>query len=68
MFINRRENSIKSSSVKVTNTKYLPARALSTLFSCFCPFEATDILGIQIVLSVCAQHEITLGLNLRRAY
>lgn len=32
------------SSVKVKNVKYLSARVLSTL-SCFCPFEAKDILG-----------------------
>lgn len=37
------------------------------LHSWFCPFEAKDILGIQIVLSMCAQTEIMLGLNLRQA-
>lgn len=59
---------IKSSSVKVTNAKYLSARALSTLFSSFCPFESKDILGIQVVLSEYAEHKITLGLNLRQVY
>lgn len=34
----------------------------------FCPFEAKDILGIQVVLSVCAQCKIRLGFNLRQLF